>query len=85
MVDVTSQVSVPTAAAAKPPVRRYYVLGLLTGFAGVVVLMSRDLAHASTSSLLGQAAVILASVFYAISSVIARKAIAIPGQKANMR
>ncbi len=50
------------------------VLGLLTGFAGVVVLMSRDLAHASTSSLLGQAAVILASVFYAISSIIARKA-----------
>src|SRR5512138_3282883 len=49
------------------------MLGLLTGFAGVVVLMSKDLAHASTSSLLGQAAVILASVFYAISSVYARK------------
>ncbi|HET9911052.1 MAG TPA: DMT family transporter [Anaerolineales bacterium] len=49
------------------------VLGLLTGFAGVVVLMSRDLIHASTSSLLGQAAVILASVFYAVSSVYARK------------
>ncbi len=49
------------------------VLGLLTGFAGVVVLMSRDLVHASTSSLLGQAAVILASIFYAVSSVYARK------------
>lgn len=49
------------------------VLGLLTGFAGVVVLMSKDLANASTSSLLGQAAVILASVFYAVSSVLARK------------
>ncbi len=49
------------------------VLGLLTGFAGVVVLMSKDLAHSSTSSLLGQAAVILASAFYAISSVLARK------------
>jgi drug/metabolite transporter (DMT)-like permease len=49
------------------------VLGLLTGFAGVIVLMSRDLMHASTSSLLGQAAVILASVFYAVSSVYVRK------------
>lgn len=49
------------------------VLGLLTGFAGVVVLMSRDLLHASTSSLLGQAAVILASAFYAVSSVYARR------------
>ncbi len=49
------------------------VLGLLTGFVGVVVLMSRDLTHASTGSLLGQAAVILASVFYAVSSVYVRK------------
>jgi drug/metabolite transporter (DMT)-like permease len=49
------------------------VLGLLTGFAGVVVLMSRDLLHASASSLLGQAAVILASAFYAVSSVYARR------------
>lgn len=49
------------------------VMGLLIGFAGVVVLMSRDLFHASTNSLLGQAAVILASAFYAVSSVYARK------------
>jgi drug/metabolite transporter (DMT)-like permease len=49
------------------------VLGLLIGFAGVVVLMSKDLFDASTSSLLGQAAVILASVFYAGSSVYVRK------------
>ena len=49
------------------------VIGLLIGFAGVVVLMSKDLLHASTSSLLGQAAVILASVFYAVSSVYVRK------------
>jgi len=48
------------------------VLGLLTGFAGVVVLMSKDMG-ASSSSLLGQAAVIVASVFYAASSIIARK------------
>ncbi|MFN2121660.1 MAG: DMT family transporter [Anaerolineales bacterium] len=47
-------------------------LGLLLGFAGVVVLMSRDLGS-STSSLLGEGAVVLASVFYAGSSVFARK------------
>lgn len=50
------------------------LLGLLTGFAGVVVLMSKDLVNDSTSSLLGQAAVILASAFYAVSSVYVRKA-----------
>ena len=47
------------------------VLGLLTGFAGVVVLMSKDIG-ASTSSLLGQLAVIVACLFYAASSIIAR-------------
>lgn len=47
--------------------------GLLTGFAGVVVLMSKDLMNASTNSLLGQAAVILASIFYAVNSVYIRK------------
>ena len=49
------------------------MLGLLIGFAGVVVLMSKDIFNASTSSLLGQAAVILASVFYAVNSVYIRK------------
>ncbi len=49
------------------------MLGLLIGFTGVVVLLSQDLATASTSSLLGQAAVILASVFYAGSSVYVRR------------
>lgn len=48
------------------------VLGLIVGFAGIVVLMSKDM-HASTSSLLGQLAVIVASLFYAISSVYARR------------
>ncbi len=47
------------------------VMGLLVGFAGVVVLMSKDIG-ASTGSLLGQLAVILACVFYAASSIIAR-------------
>jgi drug/metabolite transporter (DMT)-like permease len=49
------------------------VLGLLIGFAGVVVLMTKDLLSASTNSLLGQGAVILASAFYAVSSVYVRK------------
>jgi drug/metabolite transporter (DMT)-like permease len=48
------------------------VTGLLIGFAGVVVLMSKDIG-ASAGSILGQAAVVLASVFYAGSSVYARR------------
>ncbi len=48
------------------------VLGLLVGFAGVVVLMSKDIG-ASTGSFLGQIAVIVACVFYAGSSIFARK------------
>lgn len=50
------------------------VLGLLVGFAGVVVLLSEDLLASSQSSVVGQAAVILASLFYAGSAVYARKA-----------
>jgi drug/metabolite transporter (DMT)-like permease len=49
------------------------LIGLLIGFVGVIVLMSKDLLNASTSSLLGQGAVILASVFYAVNSVYIRK------------
>ena len=48
------------------------VLGLLVGFAGIVVLMSKDIG-ASSSSLLGQLAVIVASMFYAGSAVYVRK------------
>ena len=48
------------------------VVGLLVGFAGVVVLMSKDIG-ASAGSILGQGAVILASAFYAGSSIYARK------------
>jgi drug/metabolite transporter (DMT)-like permease len=49
------------------------VLGLLMGFfAGVVVLMSKDI-DASFGSILGQLAVVLACVFYAGSNVYARK------------
>src|SRR5574338_178013 len=48
------------------------VLGLLMGFAGVVVLMSKDIGD-SLGSIMGQLAVVLASVFYAGSAVYARK------------
>ena len=46
------------------------VLGLLTGF--VVILLSKDIG-ASSSTFLGQGAVILASVFYAGSGIYVRK------------
>jgi drug/metabolite transporter (DMT)-like permease len=49
------------------------VLGLLIGFAGVVVLLSEDLMVGARNSVFGQAAVILASLFYAGSAVFARK------------
>ncbi len=48
------------------------VLGLLIGFAGVVVLLSKDIGT-SPGSLLGQGAVVLASVFYAGSAIYVRK------------
>ena len=48
------------------------VLGLLVGFAGVIILMIKDI-DAGTSTLLGQIAVIVACIFYAGSSIYARK------------
>lgn len=48
------------------------VLGLLVGFAGVIVLLSKDIG-ASVSTFSGQAAVVLASIFYAVSAVYIRK------------
>jgi drug/metabolite transporter (DMT)-like permease len=48
------------------------VLGLLIGFAGVIILMSKDIG-ASFGSILGQLAVVLASAFYAGSAVFARR------------
>ena len=49
------------------------VIGLFIGFIGVVVLLSEDLLAGVHGSVLGQAAVILASIFYAASSVYARR------------
>ena len=48
------------------------VLGLLMGFAGVVILMSKDIG-ASLGSVFGQLAIVLASAFYAGGAVYARK------------
>jgi drug/metabolite transporter (DMT)-like permease len=48
------------------------IAGLLIGFAGVIVLLSKDIGS-SSSSLLGQAAVVFASVSYAGSAVYVRR------------
>jgi drug/metabolite transporter (DMT)-like permease len=49
-------------------------VGLLTGFAGVMVLAARDLEPGGLgASLLGQVAVLVAAVSYASSSVLARR------------
>ncbi len=56
------------------------VIGLLTGFAGIVILLLEDLLNIKQSSILGEGAVILASLFYAASAVYARKTTAhVPG------
>ncbi|MEJ2616953.1 MAG: DMT family transporter [Ignavibacteriaceae bacterium] len=49
------------------------VTGLLIGFAGVVVLLSKDI-NESTSTVLGQGAIVLAALFYAGSGVYVRRA-----------
>jgi drug/metabolite transporter (DMT)-like permease len=49
------------------------VVGLLIGFAAVVILMSKDLTSGAQNSVIGQGAVILASLFYAGSAVFARR------------
>jgi drug/metabolite transporter (DMT)-like permease len=49
------------------------VIGLFIGFVGVIVLLSEDLSVGAHNSILGQGAVILASIFYAGSSVYARR------------
>jgi drug/metabolite transporter (DMT)-like permease len=52
---------------------RRRIAGLVTGFVGVVILLSEDLAARAHSSLIGQAAVVLAAFFYAGSNVFARR------------
>lgn len=52
---------------------RRRVLGLLVGFGGVLLLMSRDLAGGVEASLVGQLAVLAAAVSYASAAVFARR------------
>lgn len=52
---------------------RQRVLSLLLGFAGIVLLFSRDIFTGFRGSLLGQMAVLLASLSYAFASVFARR------------
>jgi len=52
------------------------VVGLLVGFCGIIVLFSEDLLSGAHSNVIGQLAVVLASLFYAGSAVFARKATA---------
>jgi len=52
------------------------VVGLLIGFGGIIVLFSEDLLAGAHSNVIGQLAVVLASLFYAGSAVFARKATA---------
>jgi drug/metabolite transporter (DMT)-like permease len=49
------------------------VIGLLVGFSGVIILLSKDINSNVNNTILGQLAVILASLFYAASSVYARR------------
>jgi drug/metabolite transporter (DMT)-like permease len=49
------------------------VAGLVMGFLGIVVLLSKDLTTSAHNSVIGQAAVILAALFYAVTAVAARK------------
>ena len=50
----------------------FKVTGLLIGFIGVVILLSKDVGE-SASSVMGQAAVVIASMFYAISGIFIRR------------
>ncbi|MBT4003261.1 MAG: EamA family transporter [Chloroflexi bacterium] len=49
------------------------MIGVLVGFSGVVVLVYKDIQSGIQNNLLGQGAVLLAAIFYAISSVYIRK------------
>ena len=56
------------------PITARRAVGLLIGFAGVLILMARDLEFGDLrSGLLGQAAVLLAAVSYASASVFVRR------------
>ena len=61
------------------------VSGLLIGFIGVVILLSQDMNLNAHNSIIGQAAVIVASFFYAASYIYARRNTAeVPGEIRGM-
>jgi len=61
------------------------ITGLLIGFMGVVLLLSKDLSTSGHNPVLGQAAVIVASLSYAGSYIYARRNTAeVPGQIRGM-
>jgi drug/metabolite transporter (DMT)-like permease len=61
------------------------ITGLLIGFGGVVLLLSKDLNSNAHNSVIGQGAVILASLSYAGSYIFARQHTAdVPGQVRGM-
>jgi drug/metabolite transporter (DMT)-like permease len=47
--------------------------GLLIGFLGIIILVSRDIQPGLQFNILGQVAVLIASALYAVSSVLARR------------
>jgi len=59
---------------ADEPLTLPRVVGVVIGFAGVVLLLSRDLSHGALhwSGLAGQLAIVLSSVCYAVGAVFAR-------------
>ena len=52
------------------------LIGLLVGFAGILILFSKDLLASQHQNVIGQLAVIVAALFYAWSAVFGRKATA---------
>ena len=61
------------------------ITGLLIGFSGVILLLSKDLSANAHNPVLGQAAVIIASLSYASSYIYARRNTAeVPGQIRGM-
>ncbi|MGB9673840.1 MAG: DMT family transporter [Anaerolineales bacterium] len=55
------------------PMTKKRVIALLVGFLGIIILMERDLNGSFGRGFLGQAAVLLAALFYSISSIYARR------------
>jgi drug/metabolite transporter (DMT)-like permease len=55
------------------PLSKRRVVALGVGFVGIIILVERDLNGTFSDGLLGQLAVLLAAMFYAVSSIYARR------------